>query len=482
MRAQNCGNSSVGFIPLNDLGASYFRGFQGGLYGNGSNSLPQLHEKDGTDLAAKIVPLDLNGNYDPVNGRIVLLSVGMSNTSLEFNALMSIAQGHPGVNPKLKLVNGAQGGFHIDLLTDSNGVYWSNVMQILANAGVSKLQVQAVWYKNVDRANPDTTFPGNPLSLMPKHKTVLNILNNKFPNLKQCYFASRIYGGYATTPTSPEPNAYYSGWAAKWVIEDQISGDTVIAFKGQGKRSPWIGWGAYIWADGIMPRSDGLTWICPDDFNTDGTHPSAAGRVKVANLLFTFFMNSKTTMPWFRRNFTVHLKTAPEGFFNSGISMLRMGDTLLVRLRKTFPPYQTADSCVGIMDSSSLESTFNFYNNLNGQHYMQILYRNTIETWSRSGGENVTFGGILDYDMTSSALQAYGGNLALKSGMYFMYSGDVNLDGIIDGSDLSLADNDASVFATGYIATDITGDLTTDAEDLSIIDNNAFNSIQKVVP
>src|SRR5262249_5770128 len=50
---------------------------------------------------------------------------------------------------------------------------------------------------------------------------------------------------------------------------------------------------------GLVPRSDGLTWICPDDYQLDGTHPSDIGREKVAHMLLNFFMTDETTRPWF---------------------------------------------------------------------------------------------------------------------------------------------------------------------------------------
>ncbi len=49
-------------------------------------------------------------------------------------------------------------------------------------------------------------------------------MQERFPNLRIAYVSSQTYGGYATTPLNPEPFAYESGFAVKWLIADQISG------------------------------------------------------------------------------------------------------------------------------------------------------------------------------------------------------------------------------------------------------------------
>lgn len=41
---------------------------------------------------------------------------------------------------------------------------------------------------------------------------------------------------------------------------------------------------------------------------------------------------------------------------------------------------------------------------------------------------------------------------------FAIYSGDTDQDGIIDGTDVSLVDNDAALFTTGHVITDLTGD------------------------
>ena len=60
---------------------------------------------------------------------------------------------------------------------------------------------------------------------------------------------------------------------------------------------------------------------------------------------------------------------------------------------------------------------------------------------------------------------------------FAIYSGDINQDGIIDAGDLSLVDNDVFNSVSGYVNTDVNGDDFVDASDLSIVDNNVFNGV-----
>ncbi len=161
-------------------------------------------------------------------------------------------------------------------------------------------QVQAIWFKEADRTFPDTTFPGYTANFKSKLKVSMGILKSYYPNVKLCYLSSRIYAGYrAGMGSNPEPFAYYTGWAVKSLIEDQINGDTSLTYTGANPKSPWLSWGPYIWADGIVPNLDGLSWICPADFNSDGIHPAASGQQKVVDRMLSFFTTDSTSIPWF---------------------------------------------------------------------------------------------------------------------------------------------------------------------------------------
>ena len=87
--------------PLTDLGTGKYKGFQGGLYENGSNVVPQDHAADGLALATQV---------KPVRGKFVLLAIGMSNATIEFRAFETLATADSHVNHSaMAIINGAQG-------------------------------------------------------------------------------------------------------------------------------------------------------------------------------------------------------------------------------------------------------------------------------------------------------------------------------------------------------------------------------------
>ena len=49
----------------------------------------------------------------------------------------------------------------------------------------------------------------------------------------------------------------------------------------------------------------------------------------------------------------------------------------------------------------------------------------------------------MTYNFTTSSSQAYGSNPQLSGTRWTAFSGDVNQDGVIDGTDAGLIDNDA---------------------------------------
>ncbi|MBK8984023.1 MAG: CHRD domain-containing protein [Ignavibacteria bacterium] len=177
-------------------------------------------------------------------------------------------------------------------------------------------------------------------------------------------------------------------------------------------------------------------------------------------------------------NAILELTALIEGFYDSG-SNLMVSDTLTVNLRQGASPYNLVESNKIYMKTNGSD-TVRFLNGLNGTDYiLQLKHRNSIETWSQA----MDFTGYYsNYDMSSDASKAFGSNQVLKGVRYCIYSGDVNEDGIVDIADLSIIDNDAFNFISGYVQSDVNGDSITDLNDLSICDNNAFNVVTAIIP
>jgi Cu/Ag efflux protein CusF len=291
------------FKPLTELGTGKYKDFEGGLYPGGKNERPATHEEAGKKLAADVKPLDADGKPSD-GGKIVLLSIGMSNASQASQGFERALADFDQKNPQLQFVNGAQGGMTAEVIDDPDdggrgAQYWRVVDDRLKQAGVTRAQVQAAWIKQAD-AGPRQGFPEYAKKLQAEQKTIVQILHDRFPNLKLCYLSSRTYGGYATTALNPEPYAYESGFGVKWLIEEQLGDDAGLNFdpaKGAVK-APWLSWGPYLWANGATKRDDGYSYDA-SDFGGDGTHHSPAGSLKIGQHMLEFFKSDSTTKPWF---------------------------------------------------------------------------------------------------------------------------------------------------------------------------------------
>ncbi len=220
--------------------------------------------------------------------------------------------------------------------------------------------------------------------------------------------------------------------------------------------------------------NSGLSWRNTPERkpNTTVLAYTAAGGVNITSPA-THIVNSGSSG-------TLNITLAPEGLWNG--TNLNTSDTVRIYLRSVSSPFNLIDSSKAVINSSTLSGAFLFSNAPAGTYYIVAKHRNSIETWSKPGGEIYTPGSAMNFDFTSAASQAYGSNLTLVGTKYCIYSGDINQDGVIDASDLSVADNDASTGESGYVITDVTGDDFVDAQDLSIVDNNSSVGIFAITP
>lgn len=307
---QRTGQSSTGMKPLTEMTADdRYKGQDGGLYGGGLNQPPSQHLEAALAAARAVKPLDAQGK-PASNGKVVLVSVGMSNTTQEFSQFVRLARADSAVARPLVIVDGAQGGQDSaawarrpdQRARGDRPSPWDTLEQRLRSAGVTAAQVQVVWLKQA-RIAPGSIgeFPRHADVLRDDILTILQTLKARFPNLQLAYLSSRIYAGHASGALNPEPYAYESAYAVRSLIQRQIAADPQLNYDGRRGlvRAPVVLWGPYLWGDGDRPReADGLVWL-REDLAGDGTHPSDSGRAKVARLLLDFFKTDPTARPWF---------------------------------------------------------------------------------------------------------------------------------------------------------------------------------------
>lgn len=96
----------------------------------------------------------------------------------------------------------------------------------------------------------------------------------------------------------------------------------------------------------------------------------------------------------------------------------------------------------------------------------------------------MTFGATTSYDFTTASTQAYADNMIeVETGIWAIYTGDLNQDDFIDSFDFPIFDLDAYNGVAGvYVATDLNGDGFVDSFDYPVFDANAFNGVTATYP
>ena len=165
----------------------------------------------------------------------------------------------------------------------------------------------------VSNANPTASLPAaNADAYEPETRlgNIVRLMKSRYPNLQIVLLSSRGYGGYATAPIHPEPQAYETGFAVKWLIEAQIqqmaNGGSVVDPRAGDLDyargvAPWLAWGPYFWANGSEAKLGGPSWV-PADFDLGapslGTQLSPQGQSKTSLVLLRFFELSPFSKCW----------------------------------------------------------------------------------------------------------------------------------------------------------------------------------------
>jgi hypothetical protein len=163
------------------------------------------------------------------------------------------------------------------------------------------------------------------------------------------------------------------------------------------------------------------------------------------------------------------------------ISSSNVCDSITVELRPATSTSVIAySSKTLLMTNGTATASFPIISNDN--YYVVITHRNGIQTWSATALA-ITTGSAVTYNFTEASTQAFGSNQReVESGIFALYSGDVNQDQVIDAFDYLLLDPDVINGASGYLQTDLTGDGYVDAFDYIILDANLVNGAGAVTP
>lgn len=161
-------------------------------------------------------------------------------------------------------------------------------------------------------------------------------------------------------------------------------------------------------------------------------------------------------------------------------------DTVSIELRNVSFPYSLVDQSNAILNTSG-DAIANFYSAADAtNYYLVVKHRNALQTWSKT--PQAFSGGLLSYDFSTAASQAFGDNQLLIGTRYCIYSGDVS-DGISSGVQDGYIDifDDSEIYNDSYgaiyrLLTDLNLDGFVDIFDDLIVYNNSYSGISAMYP
>lgn len=148
-------------------------------------------------------------------------------------------------------------------------------------------------------------------------------------------------------------------------------------------------------------------------------------------------------------------------------------DNIVVSLHNAENGEQTGAAVTTILGTDGFATAV--LNGVASPHYIVVNHRNALETWSANP---VSFSPNATYDFSTAANKAYGNNLkGMSNGIFAIYSGDLNKDGVIESADYAKMENDVLSILFGYVVSDITGDGVVESFDYALLENNIFEVI-----
>ena len=157
-------------------------------------------------------------------------------------------------------------------------------------------------------------------------------------------------------------------------------------------------------------------------------------------------------------------------------------DVVTISAMDAAPPHNLVEAQVGTLKTNGdVTVTFTSAVVANTSYYIKVNHRNSVEAWSANP---VVLTASTMYSFSSSASQAYSSNQVTTFDALYaaIYSGDINQDGAIDGSDFLEFDPPNQAGAGGYVVSDVNGDGAVDGSDFLVFDPNVQNGVGAAVP
>ncbi|HOZ52634.1 MAG TPA: hypothetical protein PLU17_12295, partial [Chitinophagaceae bacterium] len=155
-------------------------------------------------------------------------------------------------------------------------------------------------------------------------------------------------------------------------------------------------------------------------------------------------------------------------------------DTIQIEFHQSNSPYSSIYTAKTVLQTNGNATVQIPLSLIGSSYYIAIKHRNTIETWSANP---IMIGSITHYDYTNAMNKAYGSNqIEVSSGVWALYTGDINQDDNIDLLDNSQLELGIQNFLFGYQIEDLNGDGNVDLLDGSIIEDNINGFIFSIHP
>ena len=254
-----------------------------------------------------------------------------------------------------------------------------------------------------------------------------------------------------------------------------IPGDWILPYVVSPDGRVW-----YSFSNSITNAS-GIGWYDGTDFGSYAPSPTGLPNNIIQEIELKKLSNGyELWISCISRGIAVLTILNPTLTLNIGFEAINAQDTIIAELRSSSSPYNLVESKKGIGGQGAAHQ-FLFSKAVNGTpYYIVVKHRNSIETWS--GHVSSFSANALTYNFTTSSGQAFGNNMKFAGSLWSIYSGDVNQDDAVDLTDIVSVSNDAGNFTSGYVNTDLTGNLFVDLSDIAVAYNNSAKFVHLIRP